>query len=178
MMPDEIYQIFISRIDKTNLLYETLDDDSSIEISNTIYFKYYFDISTAIEATLRGITYSVCKDNKYLEFLSKPDSDSKAFFLRYEEVKALVELDKAFIGINKQEFNSKYCSMISPLKNYTIKSTFKNDGTFIENYNKARTTRNALAHGLKSHMTVSFDKSTIENFTYVLYILLSYYKSI
>lgn len=177
MTPDEIYHTFISRISKTNLLYDTLTEDSSIEMSNTIYFKYYFDISTAIEATLRGITYLVCKNNKYLKFLSQPDSDSKAFFLRYDEMKALIELDNAFIHISKEEFINRYSIKISPLKSYTIKSTFKNDGTFMDNYNRARTTRNTLAHGLKAHMAVGFDNETIENFIYVLYILLSYYKN-
>ena len=178
MTPDEIYQIFLSRISKTNLLYDTLTDDSSIEMSNTIYFKYYFDISTAIEATLRGITFSICKNNRYLKYLSEPESDSKAFFLCYDEMKALIELEKAFIKIDKKEFEKNYCKIISPLKGYAIASTFKNDGSFKDNYNNARNTRNTLAHGLKSHMTVSFDNTTIENFLYTLYILLNYYKTL
>lgn len=178
MMPNEIYSVFISRIGKTNLLYNLLTDDSPIEMSNAIYFKYYFDMSTAIEAVLRGITYVACKDNNYLKFLAHPDSDSKAFFLKYEEVKSLVSLESLFDGINKADFCDKYCSKISPLSKYTVKNTFKNDGTFADVYTRVRKVRNALAHGLNAHSQVSFENSVIEDYCYVLYLLLAYYAKI
>ena len=178
MMPDDIYSVFVSRISKTNLLYDLLTDDSPIEMSNAIYFKYYFDISTAIEATLRGITFEVCSDNRYLEFLAQPDSSSKAFFLKYGELKALVPLDSLFDSIKKEEFNKKFCANFSPLTKHIIKCSFKNDGTFKDIYNRVRDIRNALAHGLNSNNIVSFENSIIEEYIYVLYILLTYYKKI
>ena len=178
MMPEDIYYVFIARINRTNLLYNTLDEDSLVELYNTLYFKYYFDISTAIESVIRGITYVECKNNKYLTYLAEPESDSKAYFLKYEEIKVLIDLNKIFSLANKAEFESNYCRKVAALKSYTVTKSFKNDGTFSEIYTSIRRTRNALAHGLKAATTVDFDTSTTESYLYVLYLLSVYYKSI
>ena len=53
--PSDIYSHLTNRLSITNNLFEKLDTDSPVDLSNIIYFKYYFDISTAIEAIIRGI---------------------------------------------------------------------------------------------------------------------------
>ena len=44
MTPDDIYKIFITRITKTNSLFDSLSKKSEmeLELANTLYFKYYF----------------------------------------------------------------------------------------------------------------------------------------
>lgn len=76
MTPDEIYKLFISRITNTNLLFNSITNETTMELSNTIYFKYYFDISTAIEATIRGITFIEGQKHQYIAHIAKPSCDS------------------------------------------------------------------------------------------------------
>lgn len=179
MKPDEIYKAFINRINKTNMLYDSLPKDSStIEMHNTIYFKYYFDISTSIEAVIRGITSTKGKDNTYIEYLAKPSDESIAYFKKYDEIKALCQLDNLFKELNSNYFKDNYQDKVSILRvNSSISLSFKNDGSFIDIYNKVRKTRNTLAHGLMAN-DVDYDDETLKLFLYVLYILLNYYKSI
>lgn len=178
MKPNEIYRVFINRINKTNLLYDSLSEDSPIEMVNTLYFKYYFDISTAIEAVIRGITDTKGKENAYIEFLAKPSDESIAYFKKYDEIKVLCPLDHLFRSLNPSTFKDHYQNKVSILKNKSLTfPSFLNDGSFCDIYNKIRKTRNSLAHGLVAN-GVDYDDETLVLFLYVLYILHVYYESI
>lgn len=174
MRPEEIYRVFITRISKTNLLFNTLTGDTSLELYNTIYFKYYFDIATAIEATIRGITFVEGNKHRYIEHIAKPSSDSIAYFKDYEEVKALCGLDNLFLHLDKVKFESDFFNKISALGGRAISMSFVNDGTFSELYKTVRRIRNTLAHGLKAD-SVDYDAQTIESFLFVFFTLHSYY---
>lgn len=177
MTPDEIYKLFISRITNTNLLFNSITNETTMELSNTIYFKYYFDISTAIEATIRGITFIEGQKHQYIAHIAKPSCDSIAYFKDYEEVKALCGVDNLFRNLNKRKFEDEYFKKITALKDYPISVSFTQDGNFSGLYTMVRKTRNKLAHGLKSD-TVDFDCKTIESFLFVFYVLHSHYSFI
>lgn len=177
MTPDEIYKLFKSRIIKTNLLFNSITNETTMELSNTIYFKYYFDISTAIEATIRGITFIEGKKHQYITHIAKPNCDSIAYFKDYEEVKALCGLDNLFNNLDKVKFETAFFNKIAALKGHSISVSFINDGKFSEIYTTVRKTRNTLAHGLKSD-AIDYDYKTIESFLFVFFVLHSHYSSI
>ena len=178
MSPSDIYNAFISRIDKTNILFEMLTYDSLFELSNKVLFKYYFDISTAIEAITRGITFSASKKHKYFARLAQPDSDKVAYFKEYEDIKALCGIDELYAGLNKSEFQTKFCNKVFAMKDYKISKSFINDGLFRDEYISVRKARNTLAHGLVATDTIEYSKSVLESFLYILYLLYSYYKRV
>lgn len=176
MKPLDIYNAFVSRVEKTNMLYQAVTDDSPIEMLSTIYFKYYFDISTAIEATIRGIEFERCRDDSYINYLVKPELD-KSFFLAYEELEKLIDMQMIYSIVNDEEFKENFCSKIFILADYTIHIPFKNEDELQNMYKKIKKTRNALAHGLLLQ-SVDFDRNTLEMFLIIFYLLVSYYKKI
>ena len=179
MTPDDIYKVFITRITKTNSLFDSLSDSSEmeLELANTLYFKYYFDISTAIEATIRGITFVEGEKHKYIAHIAKPREDSISFFKDYEEVKALCGLDKLFEDLDKQRFEADFFNKIAVLSRHAVSVSFVNDGSFSDLYKSVRRTRNALAHGLKAD-SIEYDCKTIESFLFIFFVLHSYYSRI
>lgn len=179
MTPDDIYRVFIARITKTNSLFDSLSDKSEmeLELANTLYFKYYFDVSTAIEATIRGITFVEGKKHKYIEHIAKPSDDCMAYFKDYDEVKALCGLDNLFKNLEKQKFETDYFNKIAVLKGHSVSVSFVNDGGFADLYKSVRRTRNALAHGLKAD-SIEYDYKTIESFLFAFFVLHSYYSRI
>ena len=179
MTPDDIYKIFITRITKTNSLFDSLSKKSEmeLELANTLYFKYYFDISTAIEATIRGITFVEGEKHKYIAHIAKPGDDCIAYFKDYEEVKSLCGLDNLFKNLEKQKFENNFFNKIAVLKGHAVSVSCVNDGSFSDLYKYVRKTRNALAHGLKAD-SIEYDYKTIESFLYVFFILHSYYSKI
>lgn len=178
MIPEDIYRSFIFRIENTNRLYEKLDDESEMELINTIFFKYYFDISTAIEAILRGVAFEESKKHKYIVYLAEPSSDRKSFFINYEELKHLVNIDTLFLCLDEKEFENDFFKKVSALSSRTISKRFVKDGTFKYEFEKIRKVRNTLAHGLTSTSSVDYSPEMLESFIYVLYLLNNYYKKL
>jgi hypothetical protein len=54
LTPNDISNHLKIRLEKTNLLFSKIDADS-IDEAKTVFFRYYFDFSTAIEATIKNI---------------------------------------------------------------------------------------------------------------------------
>lgn len=179
MSPEEIYKLFINRIEKTNSLFESLLNKSEmeLELSNTLYFKYYFDISTAIEATIRGITFIEGEKHKYIAHIAKPSENNISFFKDYEEVKALCGLDELFENLDKQKFEADFFNKIAVLNGQVASVSFVNDGSFSYLYKFVRKTRNALAHGLKAD-SIEYNCKTTESFLFIFFVLHSYYSRI
>ena len=179
MTPEAIYTAFSSRIEKTNMLFELLNEDSSIEMTNSIFFKYYFDISTTIETIIRGIAFEESKHHTYIKYRSEADSESKSYFVHYDELKALVQdINHLYKDINEDDFKSSICDKVEILKNYRITKNFIPDGSFKSDYESVRKTRNTLAHGLIGITTVDYTKTQLETFLFILYLLFNYYKNI
>ena len=63
VMPDDLYCILESRLKTSNSLFLKCDQDDVYQ-ANALFFKYYFDISSAIESCLRGIVFEYSKDNR------------------------------------------------------------------------------------------------------------------
>ena len=177
MMPEEIYGAFLNRINKTNMLFNLLNENSPIEMVNSIYFKYYFDISTTIEATIRGIAFEESKQHTYIEYSSAANSETKAYFVQYDELKALIsDVKNLYEDIDKCIFEEKFYKKINILNKYKITKKFTNDGSFKNDYESVRKTRNILAHGLLGGInSVDYTKAQLEKFLYVLYLLFNYY---
>ena len=78
LTPTEIDELLINRLTKTIDLYKKLDTTET-EIYNTIYFKLYFDVSTAIENTISNILYIKYGNDDFIYQKSKikRDEDSK-----------------------------------------------------------------------------------------------------
>ena len=179
MNPKEIYNGFLSRIEKTNMLFQLLDENSSIELSNSLYFKYYFDISTAIEAIIRGIVAEESKKHPYIKYVTQADSDSKAYFIKYEELKALIiSVENLYQDPNEEDFKTKICEKVDILKDYRLTKKFVNNGAFKNDYESIRKTRNILAHGLTGIYSVDYSNTQLESFLFVCYLLFNYYEKI
>lgn len=178
LKPEEIYLLLINRLLKTNKLFEMLDDDSPIDLCNIIYFKYYFDISTAIEAIIRGIMIEESRKFPYIAYLAKPFSSNKACLIKYDELKNLIKIESLYDNIEKNDFKTNFYDKIVALRLKRITKSFKNDGTFKEDYHAVRSTRNILAHGLSAMQSIDYSSTMLETFIYVLYLLFNYYNSL
>ena len=174
---EEIYNAFIYRIEKTNMLFRLLKDDSLVELSNAIFFKYYFDISTAIEAILRGIAFEEAKFNHIIEYYAKPNETDKSYFLSIDELKALVKSEHIFKRPNQEDFLNRLLSKIPALGKHNISKSLSSLEEFYEDYKNVRKTRNILAHGL-IQKDVDYSNNMLESFLYVMYVLLCYYEYI
>ena len=176
--PSDIYSHLTNRLSITNNLFEKLDTDSPVDLSNIIYFKYYFDISTAIEAIIRGIIIEESKKNAYIEYLAEPYSSNKACLIKYDELKTLVPIESLYKSTSINDFEDNFYNQIIALKRRRITKNFQNDGTFKEDYYTVRKTRNALAHGLTAMQSIDYGPTMLETFLYVLYLLFKYYNSL
>lgn len=148
-------------------------------MSNSIYFKYYFDISTAIEAIIRGIAAEESKKHPYIKYVTQADSDSKAYFIKYEELKALIiAVENLYQGSNEEEFKTKICNKVDSLKGYRLTKKIINNGAFKNDYESVRKTRNILAHGLTGVSSVDYSNTQLESFLFICYLLFNYYEKI
>ena len=150
LTPKEIDQLLINRLTKTIDLYKKLDT-TQIEVYNTIYFKLYFDVSTAIENTISNILYIKYGNDNFIYYKSKIGSDSISKYLPKEEIKLLVQNfgDTIKVGDIQNHFTI--------LKDIVKDSFYRNLGVdkmlydieeFNSFYTKSRDVRNKLAHGL------------------------------
>lgn len=174
MTPDEIYANFLSRIEKTNMVFNLLDENSLLESENVVYFKYYFDFSTTIETIIKGIAFEESKKHPYIRYAL--EKEKKMFFFSYEELNAIIiDENLLYENSNESEFKTKFFDVVAKLKNQRITKRFFNDGNFKSDYELVKKTRNILAHGLAGYFTVEFTTSQLETFSYVCYLLFNYY---
>ena len=176
--PEEIYDILKRRLMTTNALWGKKDPDD-IEQERVLFFKYYFDISSAIEACLRGILFVYENADKYgktIKAFGKPHDLSVAFLLRPDDFTAVTNEQEIMENANLDDYNN-YLRMISMFNNrderpfdYLVLN---------ELYTKVRNTRNKLAHGIKAmDENVDFSSSLLADFMYVFYLTHNYYKQV
>ncbi len=173
----EILDHLKQRLEKTNYLYKKMNEDD-VEYENVIFFKYFFDLSTVIESTIRGIVYEQVRLSifpKYLLYVGEPSSDRKAFMVNFEELDAL--LDAKFTVTYILEDFEIYKQHIIALENYHYNFTIDRS-IVIEKYKRIRKIRNHLAHGLLSTTTIDFTKETLSDFVFIFYYLHKYYITI
>ena len=150
LTPKEIDQLLTNRLTKTIDLYKKLDT-TQIEVYNTIYFKLYFDVSTAIENTISNILYIKYGNDDFIYYKSKIGSDSISKYLPKDEIKLLVQNfgDTIKVGDVQNHFvilqdivkDSFYRTLGVDKKLYDVEE-------FNSFYTQSRDVRNKLAHGL------------------------------
>ena len=150
LTPKEIDQLLINRLTKTIDLYKKLDT-SETEIYNTIYFKLYFDVSTAIENTISNILYIKYGNDDFIYYKSKIGSESISKYLPKDEIKLLVQnfgdtikvgdVQNHFIILQDIVKDSFYRTLGVDKKLYDVEE-------FNSFYTQSRDVRNKLAHGL------------------------------
>ena len=155
-------------------------DMSDTEIYNIIYFRLYFDFSTAIEATIANIMYEKYEDDRFILTKSKINSDAISRYLPKDEIVLLV----GDFGANIEVKDIK--NELSVLDGLIKESFFRNLGVekrlydveaFNSFYTQSRDARNKLAHGLDME-NVKFDNSMLFKFMSSYYVLIQFYESI
>ena len=176
---ENIKSLLDNRLKNTIKLANELDM-SDLEIYNIIYFRLYFDFSTAIEATIANIMYEKYEDDEFILTKSKINSEAVSRYLPKDEIMLLVgdfgedikvkDIQNEFFvlsGIIKEKF----------FLNLGIEKAVYDIEAFNSFYKQSRDVRNKLAHGLVME-NVKFDNSMLFKFMASYYVLMKYYESI
>ena len=172
LTPTEIDELLINRLTKTIDLYKKLDTTET-EIYNTIYFKLYFDVSTAIENTISNILYIKYGNDDFIYQKSKIGSESVSKYLPKDEIKLLVqtfgdtitvaEIQNHFVILKDIVKDSFYRNLGIEKRLYEVED-------FNSFYTQSRDIRNKLAHGL-TLTNVDFSAKMLFKFLASYYVL-------
>ncbi len=176
---ENIENLLHNRLKNTLKLSEELDM-SDTEIYNIIYFRLYFDFSTAIESTIANIMYEKYENDKFILSKSKISSDAVSRYIPKDEIALLVGDFGQDITVNNIR------NSFSVLNGFIKDSFFQNLGNekkiydveaFNSFYTQSRDVRNKLAHGLVME-NVKFDNHMLFKFMASYYVLIKFYESI
>lgn len=180
LSPKEIKNILKNRLNTTDGLWKK-HDTSDTDEENALFFKYYFDLYTAIEATLRGIVdvYSKRKVvGKTISVFVLPDDSKMPYFFDEDKMSQIVNESDVLKNTNQSEF-CKYRKYTIALNKASQVYNFTDFSIFKEAYKTSRKARNTLAHGLNAYNTnIDFSLSTLDKLMFVFYILHKYYSRI
>lgn len=176
LTPNDIISHLKSRLEKTNLLFGKIDADS-IDETKTVFFRYYFDFSTAIEATIKNIVILKYGNDNFLAKKIDITNNGKS---KYYDADDIVPLLSEFDEIDQCEINSDmFSGLCSALAEMDISNKLndfvKNLETFKTSYKNSRRIRNQIAHGL-TEQNVKYDKSTLLQFASSYFVLHCYYE--
>lgn len=178
--PNDIYSILSRRLSSTNMLWKKREEDN-LEQEKVIFFKYYFDISSAIEACLRGIIFVYCNNSlsgNALKAFGRPEDSSVAYFLNLESFKSVTNGDKILLDVSLEKYND-YLKMITCFDKEIVSNKPFESQYIYDIYEQIRKTRNTLAHGLNSmEKNVDFTASHLADFMFIFYIVHNYYKRV
>lgn len=174
---DKIDLLLKNRLNSTVKLSSTLDM-SDTELYNIVYFRLYFDFSTAIESTIANIMYEKYGNDEFILKKSKISSESVSRYLPKDEITLLIDNfgDEITIEDIYRDF--------SILNSFIKESFFRNLGfakklfeveAFNSLYTQSREVRNKLAHGL-TMANVKFDNNMLFKFMASYYVLIKYYE--
>ena len=179
LTPEKIEELLDNRLKTTVALYNELDT-SETEIYNIIYFRLYFDFSTAIEGVIANILYVKYGEDEFILNKSKINSPAVSKYIPNDEMKLLIgdfgdyitinDLKSRFENINDIMKESFYQNLGITKKLYDIEK-------FNSFYTSSRETRNKLAHGLTT-VNVDYNNKMLFKFIASYYTLIEYYKSI
>ena len=180
LSPSEITTILSKRLSSTNDLFHRRNPDD-IEQEKVIFFKYYFDFSSAIEYCLRGIIFEYSKMplvGKCIEAFVQPGSTTRPYFLKEDEFTAIINQDRILDGKSLDEFCS-FASGLVNVMNFNFSNYSFNDYEITkEKYNQIRKVRNTIAHGLKAlESSIDYSHSQLLDFIYIYYLLFKYYEN-
>ena len=176
---ESIKSLLANRLSNTLKLSEELDMTDT-EIYNIIYFRLYFDLSTAIEATVANIMYEKYGEDAFVMTKAKISSDAVSRYLPKNEILLLVgdfgqdisvgDVQRNFAVFNGFIKESFYLNLGTSKKLYEVEA-------FSSFYTSSRDVRNKLAHGLVME-NVNFDNKMLFNFMASYYVLIKFYESL
>lgn len=166
-------------------LKKTVDMSKSLDMSDTdsyniIYFRLYFDFSTAIESTIGNILYLKYEDDAFIFRKSKIDSEVVSKYIPKDEIKLLLKDYEYTITVQevKEQFLELNCLIKeSFFMNLGLTKRLDEVEEFNSFYSKSRDTRNKLAHGLVLE-NVNFDNNTLFKFMASYCVVKKYYETI
>lgn len=178
-----IQSLLESRLKVTNglfCLHQSSDSKDNVDSGNLIYFRYYFDFSTAIETTMRGIAFQeakMCHNADYFLRIGQIDDTGKSFFLSREHAGLLLnDFKYEKVPFFDEMHFLEFAKRIECLK--SCKSLFLTENEDLSAlYDSVRTTRNKIAHGI-CETGVEYTKEHLRCFALVYFFLIEYYKII
>lgn len=178
--PSEIILLLKNRLTITDNLWEKRDSEDTDQ-ENALFFKYYFDIYVAIEATLRGIVSVYSRRNRVgrtIHAFAIPDDTKMPYFFDEDKMAEIVNECDVLIGTTQNEFN-KYRKHSIVLSGLVTIYNFTDFSIFKELYKACRKSRNTLAHGLNAYNSnIDFSISNLDEHMFVFYMLHHYYRRI
>lgn len=183
LKPEEIKRLLFDRLAKDNKAYikikETLKNSEEYEeyFKEIMYFKYYFDFSSAIEEINRNILYCKYKDDSYSLETQRIEQPKKPMFIKPEHEVLLINnhCENKTIGDIKDFY---YKTMVLPdnfYKRININKKIYEYEKFASFYGTSENTRNMIAHGLKLQ-NVKYDDSTLFKFMMSFYTIYIFYE--
>lgn len=175
---EQIDILLKNRINTTLRMSDELDM-SDTEIYNIVYFRLYFDFSTAIESTIANIMYKKYGNDEFILTKSKINSEAVSRYLPRSEITLLIG------DFGKEIIIEDIYIEFSILNKIIKESFFRNLGmnkklydveAFTSFYVQSRDVRNKLAHGLIME-NVSFNNSMLFKFMASYYVLIKYYEN-
>ena len=178
---ENIKKILQDRLSSTNGLWSKRDVDD-LEQEKVLFFKYFFDFSTAIESCLRGIVFEYSKINifgKTIKEFGRPDDETVAFLVKYDEFKSITNGNEIFVNASIDDFKTNFQTLV-PMIKFKNKDVNFNDYSRVKDaYNKVRKTRNTLAHGIRAMGdNIDFSPNCLLDFIYIYYLLINYYEHV
>ena len=183
LTPSDIKTKLFDRLRKTQKLYsETIsvpaDKEENLDLVQIIYFKFYFDFSTAIEQTITSILAIKYTDEfaqKKMKILDKSTSN----YLNVDEIKILFDTSGFDVKIHQVK---DFFDMINIIPNGFYNSIgldkqINEYEDFTSYYKTSRDTRNKIAHGLVNE-NVRYDSSMLFKFMLSFFVLHNYHKTI
>lgn len=173
---------FVYRVKKTNLLKRSVETSEkkitgNLDLEIQIYFKYYFDVYTAIERTVRSIAHTLSSKSKYIFYHSQASLSTKPYLISVDELKGLLERKPILTAVlTSSNFLKTIAKSVDIIEERKKVYNILNEEDFFEKYNQLRTDRNNLAHGLESTNTVDFSEGRLLNNLNVFYVLLNFHK--
>lgn len=180
LTPTKIEESLDARLNAALRLYQTLNTDEDIEVYNIIYFRLYFDLSTAIERTIHDVMVTKYGDDAFIVKKAKIDDKSVSNYLPPDDIKNLINDFGSEITVNDIKNRFDFLGDIVPESHYLnlgLDRKVLDIEKYTSVYSKSRITRNKLAHGLTLEQ-VEYNRKMLFNFMVSYYVLIEFYKTL
>jgi len=174
LTPDKIKSTLFERLQKTQKVFDSInvDREENLDVVQSVYFKYYFDFSTAIEATITSIM-AIKYPDEFAQKKMKITDMSCSNYLNPDEIKYLINTDS--LNDTICDLKSFFSGCVSIIKDgfYSqigLEKKINDYESFLSFYKTSRDTRNKIAHGLTNEQ-VRYDNTLLIKFMLSFYVL-------